>query len=290
MMMNLKKIISHGVFIALCLVASPTAWAETGLFWKAESPNAKTIYLFGTMHTDDNRVTNFSPKVAETLKTIDAFMMETLAPTDPRVLMNANSLEEVLTEKELEKIRELADFHTMHKDAAMHMKPWLLAVVFDSPKPLTPFAQDNLLMRQAEDFGKEIIGIEDTEEHFGIMDSFTFDEQLTMLRAVLKRSQATKEKDFEKLIAAYLEGNSEKVLALDEKITGGMLPPSIWKKMKTKLMDERNVVMADRVIEEAKVKNVFVAVGASHLAGKGGLIASLKSAGYQLSAMPLALK
>jgi len=285
MLIKAKSIIQYCLLFSFITFSSTILATETGLFWKAESPTAKTIYLFGTMHTDDNRVTNFSPKVAETLKTIDAFMMETLAPTDPRVLMNANSLEEVLTEKELEKIRELADFHTMHKDAAMHMKPWLLAVVFDSPKPLTPFAQDNLLMRQAEDFGKEIIGIEDTQEHFGIMDSFTFDEQLTMLRAVLKRSQATKEKDFEKLVGAYLEGSSDKVLALDEKITGGMLPKEIWQKMQVKLMQERNKIMAERVIDEAKVKNIFVAVGASHLAGKDGLINQLKTAGYIMTAV-----
>ncbi|MFM9835516.1 MAG: TraB/GumN family protein, partial [Methylophilaceae bacterium] len=34
--------------------------AEKGLFWKIESPTGVTSYLFGTMHTDDNRITNFS--------------------------------------------------------------------------------------------------------------------------------------------------------------------------------------------------------------------------------------
>jgi uncharacterized protein YbaP (TraB family) len=170
----------------------------------------------------------------------------------------------------------------MHRDAATHMKPWLLAVVFDSPKPLTPFAQDNLLMTKSEDFGKEVIGLEDTAEHFGVMDSFSRDEQLTMLRAVLKRSQQTKERDYERLMSAYLAGDSDKVAALDDKITGGMLPPALWAKMRGKLLDERNIIMAQRITEEAKTKNVFVAVGASHLAGKGGLIVRLKEAGYKL--------
>lgn len=53
--------------------------------------------------------------------------------------------------------------------------------------------------------------------------------------------------------------------------------------MRAKLLDERNIAMAQRIIEEANHKAVFVAVGASHLAGKGGLIARLKKAGYQLS-------
>lgn len=279
------KKIGLWLFVALFFFHA-SAFAENGIFWKAESDGQKTIYLFGTMHTDDNRVTNFSPVVTESLKNIDAFMMETLAPTDPRALMTPDDLEKSLNADELEKVNQLVNFHTMHKSAAMHMKPWLLAVVFDSPKPLTPFAQDNLLMRAAEDMGKEIIGIEDTQEHFGVMDYFSRDEQLTMLRAVLKRSQAEKEKDFEKLLGVYLQGDAQKVAQTNEAITGDMLPKEIWARMKQKLLVERNKVMAERVLEEAKTKNVFVAVGASHLAEDNGLLASLKNAGYRLTVMP----
>ncbi len=108
-------------------------------------------------------------------------------------------------------MRELADFHVMHLGAAMQMKPWLLAVIFDLTKPQTPFAQDNLLMRKAEDLGKEVVGIETSKEHFGVMDNFTLDEQLVMLRAVLKRAPEEKEANFEKLITAYIAGDSDNI-------------------------------------------------------------------------------
>jgi uncharacterized protein YbaP (TraB family) len=266
------------------LTAFSTASAETGLFWKAESKLSKDIYLFGTIHTDDNRVTNFAPSVTQAIKASDAFMMETLSPNNPGVFMMAEGdLRSMLTEPELDQVYALAEFHVMHRDAALHMKPWLLAVVFDSPRPLTPFAQDNLLMTQAEDVGKQIIGIEDTQEHFGIMDSFSLDEQLVMLRAVLKRSAAQKEQGFASLVQAYLAGDSEAIAALDDKITGNMLPKALWDKMRTKLVDDRNVIMAQRIMEEAKQQKVFVAVGASHLAGQGGLLVRLRAAGYQLS-------
>ena len=279
----LNRIVRFVVVLSF-IACSNSAFAVQGLFWKGESPTGKTTYLFGTIHTDDNRVTNFSPSVTDAINASDAFMMETLAPTDPNVFKSEEgSLQEVLTEKELAQVSQLAEFHTMHHDAAMYMKPWLLAVVFDSPRPLTPFGQDNLLMTKAEEQGKEIIGIEDTAEHFGVMDSFSRDEQLIMLRAVLKRTQKTKERDYEHLMSAYLAGDSEKISNLDEKITGGMLPAPIWKKMRTKLIDERNAIMAERVIAEGTEKNVFVAVGASHLAGKNGLIARLKNAGYKMT-------
>jgi uncharacterized protein YbaP (TraB family) len=284
MILQFKRLFSAFLTFGFLAIATTNAYAEQGLFWKVESPAGKTNYLFGTMHTDDNRVTNFSPAVENALQLVDEFMMETLAPNDRSVFMMPDGdLKNMLTEAELDKVYALAEFHVIHRDVATHMKPWLLAVVFDSPKPLTPFAQDNLLMTKSEDLGKDVIGIESTKEHFGVMDSFSRDEQLTMLRAVLKRSPEQKERDFESLMAAYLAGDSNKVAALDEKITGGMLPPALWAKMRSKLLDERNVVMVQRITEEAKNKSIFVAVGASHLAGKGGLIARLKEAGYKLS-------
>lgn len=283
MPLNFRNFLKKLATFCFLAVLSTSALAEQGLFWKADASSGKTIYLFGTIHTDDNRVTNFPPAVNNALQSVDAFMMETLSPSDPSVfLMQDASLTEMLTEQELDKVYALAEFHVMHRDAALRMKPWLLAVVFDSPKPLTPFAQDNLLMTKSEDLGKEVIGIEDTQEHFGVMDTFSREEQLIMLRAVLKRTPEVKERDFERLVSAYLAGDSEVIAALDDKITGGMLPPPLWAKMRVKLIDERNALMAERILSEANSKNVFVAVGASHLAGKGGLIARLKDAGYKM--------
>lgn len=264
---------------ALCAQAT-----EKGLFWQLESPAGKVSYLFGTIHSDDNRVSNFSPSVMNALKSVDAFMMESAENRDPSVMMvKEGSLASQLTEAEFEQVRALADFHTMHLGAAMQMKPWLLAVIFDLPKPQTPFAQDNLLMSEAENFGKDVIGIESAKEHFGVMDSFSMDEQMVMLRAVLKRTPEQKEADFERLMGAYLNGDSDKLTALDEQITGGMLPKELWGKMRAKLLDERNVVMAERTTAVAKDRAVFIAVGASHLSGDNGLIAAFKKAGFKLS-------
>jgi uncharacterized protein len=274
------------LFLIFSLFANVALATEKGLFWKLESPTGKTSYLFGTIHTDDNRVSELSPSVLEAMKTVDMFMMEAEPSQDPSSLMLAEgNVAELLTSDEFDKVRELADFHVMHMGAAMKMKPWLLAVIFDLPKPQTEFSQDNLLMTKSEDFGKQIKGLETSKEHFGIMDSFSKDEQLVMLRAVLKRTPEQKEADFEKLLAAYLDGDSDKLSALDEQITGGMLPKELWAKMRKSLLDDRNVKMAERAIPMATEKPIFMAVGASHLAGDNGLIAAFKKAGFKLSAL-----
>ena len=279
-----KLLINLVTTIVLCSFSIAAQATDKGLFWKLESPTGKTSYLFGTMHTDDNRLADMTPKMLDAMKSVDTFVMEAEPAQDPSTfLMKDADLTTMLTQAEFDQVRQLADFHVMHMGAAMQMKPWLLAVVFDLPKPQTEFAQDNLLMTKSEDFGKEIKGLESSQEHFSIMDAFSIDEQMVMLRAVLKRTQTQKEADFERLIKAYLNGDSDKISALDEKITGGMLPKALWAKMRSKLLDERNVVMAQRSIAAANEKPVFVAVGASHLAGDNGLIAAFKKAGFKLS-------
>lgn len=257
--------------------------AEKGLLWKAESPSGNVSYMFGTMHTDDRRVTDFSPQLLEAVKNSDAFFMEILPASDPAIyLMRDKSLQDLLTPEELEKVRELAEYHVLHFDAVKRMKPWLLAILFDLPKPKTPFAMDTLLMHQADSMGKKILGLEDAQAHFGVMDSFSLEEQLTMLRVVLKRTQQEKERDFEQLISAYLDGDADAIATMDAKITGDGLPKELWDKLRVKLLDERNAAMAARVVEEAGWRNIFVAVGAAHLAGENGLLAGLKAAGFKL--------
>lgn len=282
----MRRLLLNILLAVLFCFSSLGSATEKGLFWKAESPTGITSYLFGTIHTDDNRVTDFSPPIINAIKSVDTFMMEVADNRDSSLFMlKDGNLSQYLTSDEFDQVRALADFHVMHLGAAMQMKPWLLAVVFDLPKPQTPFAQDNLLMTKSEDLLKDVVGIETPQEHFGVMDGFSMDEQLTMLRAVLKRTPEQKEKDFERLMAAYLKGDSDKILALDEQITGGMLPKEMWQKMRVKLLEERNVLMAERSVAQAKQQPVFVAVGADHLAGDSGLIAAFKKAGFKLTAL-----
>lgn len=280
----IRKFLKTASLLSLVAFSSHTLATEKGLFWQVESPTGKVSYLFGTMHSDDNRLIDFKPAVLDAIKAADVFVMETLAPNDPSVfMMPEGDLTTLLSETELDKVYNLADFHSMHRSAATHMKPWLLAVVFDSPRPLTEFSQDNLLMSKAEDLGKDVVGIEDPVEHFGTMDSFSTAEQITMLRAVLKRTPEQKQRDYEALLNAYLAGSSDKVSSLDDKITGGMLSKELWGRMRQKILTDRNALMAQRFAEVAKDQSVFLAVGASHLAGETGLVKALRIAGFKVS-------
>ncbi len=283
----MRSLISKFSFAVMLLVSAQIALAaDNGLLWKLEAPSGKVSYLLGTMHTDDQRVTEFSPKILEAFNQSEAFMMETLPPRDPSIfMMKQGTVSEMMTEKEFDQVRDLADFHSMHIEAAMHMKPWLLAVIFDLPKPKALYSMDELLMAKAEEQDKKIIGLEKMRDHFSVLDSVSMEDQMIMLRAVLKRSQKDKERDYEKLLKTYQSGDLKKIIDLDDKITGGMLPKAVWENMRVKLIDERNAGMAEGLVSVAKDQAVFAAVGASHLAGEGGILGRLRNAGFTVTSV-----
>jgi len=273
------------ILVILLLNIVPLAYAnERGLFWKLKAPNGSTHYLFGTMHTDDNRIIKFLPIVKKSVNASDLLLVE-IAPNDhsQNLLMQNHSLATDLNEIELKHIKKLAVFHVMHFENVIRMKPWLLAIIFDSPKPHTEFNQDYLLTAMAEDLDKEVIGLESSKEHFATMDSLSNDEQLIILRAVLKKTEKEKLSDYNLLMKHYISGDVEQIRKTDERLTGKLMSEAMWAKIKVQLMGERNKKMAIKIKELAKDKQLFIAVGASHLAGQDGLLNQLRDSGFKMS-------
>ena len=193
---------------------------DSSIYWEITSPKGNKHYLFGTIHIDDNRVTNFHPKVLEGIKASNIFLMETNEIQDFKILLAKTPLyEKELSQKELDQMKSLAYFHTMPFERVMMMKPWLLAVIFNSPRPITPFNQDNLLKTKAADALLLTQGLESVQEHFSVLDTFSLRDQMRMLKKVLNRNESDKEKDYELLVAAYQTNNPAKILELDEKVT-----------------------------------------------------------------------
>jgi uncharacterized protein YbaP (TraB family) len=141
------------------------------------------------------------------------------------------------------------------------------------------------LMAMAGDLDKDVIGIESSQEHFATMDSLSLDEQLMMLRAVLKKTEKERLSDYNLLMKDYLSADVEQIRHTDERLTSKLLPEALWAKIKVQLMDERNKKMVAKIKELSKDKQLFIAVGASHLAGQDGLLSQLRQSGFKMSPM-----
>lgn len=263
----------------------PVQAAGQGMLWQvqASEANAPISYLFGTIHVDDTRVTELDNVVTQALEASSLFMLEVMPSHEVApFLMPAPGLAPHLKPAELEQVQALAEQHGLELKLALRIKPWLLAMVFDMPQEQSPYTLDNQLYMQAQQGGKQTQALEGTQEHYSSLDSLSLQEQMQILRSVLARSQAQKEADVELLLQAYLSGDIKQVAALDEQLSGDDLPADLWQKMKVLLLDQRNISMAARIAEQARKQAVFVAVGAAHLPGQGGIIARLQQAGFKV--------
>lgn len=256
---------------------------ENSVFFELTSPKGKTHFLFGTIHVDDNRVSNFHPTVYESIKSSNIFLMETDEIQNYEILQNENLIyKKYFDENQIDKIKDLAYFHTMPFERIMLMKPWLLAVIFNSPRPITPFNQDNLLKTKAADNLLIIQGLESVNEHFSTLDSFSIEDQIKMLDLVLARSENEKQIDYDLLVDAYLSNSPPLILKTDQKVTKNIVSDSMWNHIENKLLIERNKLFFERILEVEKDNKLFIAVGASHLSGENGLLNQFKSAGYKM--------
>ncbi len=273
------------ILIMLLLNLSSNVHArELGLFWKLNAPNGSTHYLFGTIHSDDNKIVNFLPIIKKSLNASDLLLVEiTPGGHSQNLFLKDYSLLPFLNELELSQVRMLSEFHVMFFENVIRMKPWLLAIIFDSPRPHTEFNQDYLLMAMAAELDKEVLGIESSQEHFATMDSLSLDEQLMMLRAVLKKTEKEKISDYNLLMKDYLSSNLDQIRKTDERLTSKLLTKVLWAKVKVQLMDERNKKMVAKINALSIDKQLFIAVGASHLSGQDGLINQLRKLGFKIS-------
>ena len=257
---------------------------ETGLLWKIESAQGEAGYLFGTMHSDDARVTDFPPPLIQGLLSSQVLLMETLPPPDGSVFFSKQgTLADLLPPQELEQALQQAEARGMLNSMAIRMKPWLLALVLATPKGPSPFSQDMQLYALAEQRGLEVAALETADEHFTSLDALSAEDQGALLRAVVAQPEDKKEQAYEELLKVYLSGDSARILETDEKLSSRDLPPGLWEKMRAILIDRRNAQMAARIIERIGRGKLFVAVGAAHLPGEQGIVRRLRAAGYRVT-------
>ena len=271
------------IFILLSLFLTFSIGAnENSIFWELESPEGKQIFIFGSIHVDDNRVVDFSDSVNNAMQKSDLFVSETINVSNLKVLEGLGSeYNKYLSDEDFQKISELSDFHSIETDFAIKLKPWLLGFIFSSPRAMNPFSQDNLLKLAASNNGLASKGLETVDEHYSVLDSLSPEDQFQILKNVLNLSEADKEKNYKLMIKTYLTFNLNRILNVDEEITKSIVPEKAWPSFKNELMHKRNKLFFKRILILAKKNVLFVAVGASHLAGEDGLLQQFYQAGFK---------
>ena len=225
---------------------------------------------------------DFSDSVYDAMQKSDLFVSETTNINNLKALEGlGNEYNKYLSEDDFQKINELSDFHSIETDFAIKLKPWLLGFIFSSPRAMNPFSQDNLLKVAASNYGLASKGLETVDEHYSVLDSLSPEDQFQILKNVLNLSEADKEKNYQLMIKTYLTFNLNKILDVDREITKSIIPERAWSSVINELIHKRNKLFFNRLLILAKKNVLFVAVGASHLAGDDGLLQQFFQAGFK---------
>lgn len=258
------------------------------MLWRITAPQQPLpSYLFGTIHAEDPRVLDLPPAVSKALDDSRDFVMEIAvdAAVSERLgrsmmLPAGQSLSGVLERPLHEQTITAAAQHGIPSEAAERMKPWALVMVLNMPKPDTGIFLDQKLHDIAVAQGKSVQGIETVDEQIAALDGMSMAVQIELLRHTLEHYRELPSYT-EQLIVAWLRRDLGALQRLGDESNQG-LPREIEQLLQQRLIDERNLRMAQRMVPLVQQGGVFVAVGALHLPGEQGLIALLRQRGFRV--------
>lgn len=259
-----------------------TAIATKGILYEIHpASGAAPSFLFGTIHSEDERVIDLpapvrsaiaaSPRLAlEVVPDASAIIkaMVTMAYTDGRRLRD--TLPPDLYQETAEALGELG----MPEEAFKDLKPWAVVTLLSGPPSETGEFVDMLIYRDAVDAAKPVAGLETMAEQLAVFDDLSEIDQIEMLRETLD-ARAQLPQFFEALIGAYLARDLGQLQTLSD----GYLAqgnPKLAALFQEVVIDSRNRRMVERMEPLLSEGGWFIAVGALHLPGDQGIIALLR--------------
>jgi len=261
---------------------------EQGLLFRVDPPgDAEPSWLFGTIHSHDPRVLDLPAEVEDALADARGLAIE-VVPDDEamraaqaRMLFGDSDSLRGLLPPDLyrETVAALAQ-RGLPEAAAGRFKPWAVVMLLSMPPGASSEILDLQLQQRARAAGKPVVGLESVTEQLAVFEDFSAADQVALLEDALAGRDALPE-TFERLTRAYLARDLAGLLSLEqEQLVAG--DPALAARFRRALVDERNLRIARRLAPLLQEGGHFVAVGALHLPGDGGLLDRLREAGYKV--------
>jgi len=290
MIFNHSKRIWFLAAILFSINSSSFAHPKSSLLWEISGNGLKkSSYLYGTVHSFDQRAFRFEKFAESYIAQCDAFGMEinmdNLGDMDIFGMMKYltmpgdTTLDMLLSAKQYAKLDTYVS-DSMHLSLAMFktIKPMFLMGMQEG-MTLSEDSSDFLdeyLMKKAKNGKKEIIGIETIEEQVKALDLIPLREQAKMVLEMIEPDTTKPEGSIDDLVDIYARGDLDAIYMFYKK-------EDLSNTFNAALITDRNRRMADRIDSIMKKKTLFTAVGALHLPGDEGVINLLRKKGYTLT-------
>jgi len=266
--------------------------AAQSAYWRISKGGVDAGYVLGTIHSEDPRVLDFPADFISQLTSCQVFAME-LVPdiaTISRInefmqYPDAETLERTLGKERYKRVMEALAAYQVPLDWKVKMKVWAVMMTLSVPVPETGFFMDFSLSLRAAGSGMTVSGLETLEQQLSFLENMPVAYQLALLDQALSDYQRVDELNDE-MVAVYLTGDLAHLQRLsDEQFS--QLDPEIRNYFLRGGITDRNQHMVENLLTLLQEGRVFVAVGALHLPGPGGLLALLRQHGYELEPMPM---
>lgn len=272
-------------------VRAPSTWPH-GILFRVDHPGRPASYVFGTLHSADPRATAVAGKATVAMARTRTLAVEAdLGPGDigdffaGAQLPEGQQLADWLAPRTMAAVEQaLAD--RMDAGTVRRLKPWAAFLKLAEGPPTSAPTLDALLRAAARERHMAILGLELPEEQVAALDSIPMASQVALVEYVL-RERAALASDHEAAVHAWLAGDLRALARTAE--APGVRDPGVaahFAALRTALIDGRSALLAHRLFVPLRAGGVFVVVGASHLAGRRGLLALLNAQGYRITPLP----
>jgi hypothetical protein len=265
-----------------------------GVLWRVERADGAASYVFGTLHSTDERITALPQPVSDAFAASQTLAIECILDNPAifkisraMLLPGGERLDASMSAAQVTRLKDVsADYH-MPFTMVTRFKPWGAMMLFSVPpsehmraaaglKPL-----DERLRSEAEAAGKTVLGLETVDEQIDTLDGMGPADQMLMLDSTLQDVDRI-ESVFANLRDAYLARNLVAVYGIlnaekSDDATGAV------SRFEQRLIIDRNRRMVKRMDKLLRQGNAFVAVGALHLPGTHGILQLLSDEGYQVT-------
>jgi len=271
-------------------IEPPATRFGQGLLWRIEGPEGAAVapsHLYGTMHVDFPQVTRLPPPVALAFARARALVVEVrldphsqdvyrdhmnLPPAQPGLL---ETLGEPLGGRYLALAARLGVGH----ERADRLTAWAAANLIGRPPPRAGgVTLDEKLQVQAQASGRPVHALETLSDLIAALGRVSPEDHLALLVDTVCQAH-TLARELEVDLGHYLRGDLDSLLA---RAQAPIRTEPAFARHWAVLVDGRNASFMRELLPLLAQGGQFVAVGALHLPGDGGLLARLEAAGYRL--------
>ncbi|MBL1142375.1 MAG: TraB/GumN family protein [Proteobacteria bacterium] len=256
-----------------------------GLLWKIEK-DGKENYIFGTMHSQDYAVSPIPPKVRLALAKSNTLLIETIPNEEANqtflnmmYFKDKQRLDHLLEPALLDTLIIIIQDYGVAAEHANFVKPWAAFSLIGRPKPVRAPTLESNLLKAAQQSMLQIKSLETMEEILSALDGLAMNDQVVILKDTICNHEQIIH-DTKMLVDLYINRDLQGMLEFNNQ---PHYDEAVFVRFMQRILYDRNTRMLKRIENEFKSGNVFVAVGASHLAGANGLLNELSKKSYSIT-------